>query len=651
LALLVRGKVASIFILVLMLLMIFSLSSIKNATSTSSVNTIVVPTDYPTIQAAIDAAPDNSTITVKPGNYAECITIRKSLNLIGSGADSTTIESIGQAHTVEIPPGVNNVVLEGFTIQGNGEAPWSGIYARESHNDTFANNVVKGHYYGIQIYDSSRTVLKNNTLAGNAFNLRVWGLLLSHFLHDIDTSNSVDGKPVIYWINQKNKRVPSDAGCVELVNCTRISVNGLDLSKNLAGVFLGYTTNSFVTNVTASNNEMGLYMICSYNNTVLGNDFSDNSWDGISTVSAINNTIEGNKISHNGQDGVRLSHSYPILFSYSENNTFSDNVVNGNWDGIYLEKTFRNVIDGNMVEENVHSGITLDESSGNSLHRNTVKNNQYGVWTYTSRDSLFHNNFVNNSVQVGSYPFLTPSSNVWDDGYASGGNYWSNYNGSDSYSGPFQNETGYDWIGDSPYVIDQNNVDRYPLMYLFVQETEEIRTKYRKLLLEYDDLHLDFKSLNSTLNAFLMNFTDLLSKYSSLNSSIGNAEEQIDLLNSTCRKLKESISELMWTFNSTRDSLQGQINSLNQTCISLDQSIIDFQRQFSQLNMTLLASISNVQEQQKGLGNQVSTIQNELYIFGALIIIAVAVIVFVDLRRPRTETKTEKELRKTSIMR
>jgi hypothetical protein len=53
---------------------------------------------------------------------------------------------------------------------------------------------------------------------------------------------------------------------------------------------------------------------------------------------------------------------------------------------------------------------------------------------------------------------------MWDDGYPSGGNYWSDYRGVDLYSGPYQNETGSDGIGDTPYVIDENNVDHYPLM-------------------------------------------------------------------------------------------------------------------------------------------------------------------------------------------
>jgi hypothetical protein len=53
---------------------------------------------------------------------------------------------------------------------------------------------------------------------------------------------------------------------------------------------------------------------------------------------------------------------------------------------------------------------------------------------------------------------------VWDDGYPSGGNYWSDYAGIDVFSGPYQNITSYDGIGDTPYIIDANNTDRYPLM-------------------------------------------------------------------------------------------------------------------------------------------------------------------------------------------
>ncbi len=60
--------------------------------------------------------------------------------------------------------------------------------------------------------------------------------------------------------------------------------------------------------------------------------------------------------------------------------------------------------------------------------------------------------------------FSSGISNIWDDGYPSGGNYWSDYNGTDLFSGPHQNETGSDGIGDTPYLIRFDSQDNYPLM-------------------------------------------------------------------------------------------------------------------------------------------------------------------------------------------
>jgi hypothetical protein len=54
------------------------------------------------------------------------------------------------------------------------------------------------------------------------------------------------------------------------------------------------------------------------------------------------------------------------------------------------------------------------------------------------------------------------SSNHWDDGHPSGGNYCGDYTDIDRFSGSYQNETGSDGIWDHPYTIGEYNQNNYP---------------------------------------------------------------------------------------------------------------------------------------------------------------------------------------------
>jgi len=131
--------------------------------------------------------------------------------------------------------------------------------------------------------------------------------------------------------------------------------------------------------------------------------------------------------------------------------------------GIKLSSSNYNSISGNNITNNDH-GIWLSSSSNyNSIIGNNITNNDYGIWLYSSScNILYHNNFIDNTRHV--HIVTSGYANVWDNGYPSGGNYWSDYAGVDLFSGPYQIETGSDGIGDTLYVIDENNTDRYPLM-------------------------------------------------------------------------------------------------------------------------------------------------------------------------------------------
>jgi parallel beta-helix repeat protein len=149
------------------------------------------------------------------------------------------------------------------------------------------------------------------------------------------------------------------------------------------------------------------------------------------------------------------------------NNVTIKNTNIKNFDyGIYLYSTSGNTIHGNNITNNYWGGVELYYSDGNSLIGNTIANNGAGIHAaYSGGNIVFHNNFINNSwhVYFGAGP---PPENYWDDGYPSGGNYWSGHDNYDFYSGPYQNETGSDGIADIPYGVGykgEGGRDSYPL--------------------------------------------------------------------------------------------------------------------------------------------------------------------------------------------
>ena len=76
--------------------------------------TIYVPDDYPTIQAAVDAANPGDTIKVAAGTYPENLTVEKRVSLLGENRD-TIIDGGGDNTAIWVK--VSKVSISGFTVQ------------------------------------------------------------------------------------------------------------------------------------------------------------------------------------------------------------------------------------------------------------------------------------------------------------------------------------------------------------------------------------------------------------------------------------------------------------------------------------------------------------------------------------------------------
>lgn len=169
----------------------------------------------------------------------------------------------------------------------------------------------------------------------------------------------------------------------------------------------------------------------------------------------------------------------------------SNNITDG---GFGIVSSFVNtVIFGNNITNNKYTGIFL-YGYNNLVFENNIADNEAGIYFGDAgcNSWVFHNNFLNNTSHCHGCPEWF--NNDFDADYPSGGNYWSDYNGTDSFGGPFQNETGRDGIGDTGYMFAWGSSDNYPLMGKFSDFTAT------------PELHVQ-TVCNSTISSFQFNGT------------------------------------------------------------------------------------------------------------------------------------------------
>lgn len=334
----------------------------------------------------------------------------------------------------------------------------SGIILSQPNNICSNNIITNCSELGMEL-SADFNMLRNNTLRDNKVNFEV-----SAFNNDVDESNTINGKPLIYWVDRHDETVPQNAAYLVLSNCYNIHAYDLDVD----GIAVYATSNSLISknriNGTYNKNQPPLQMLPSL--------YQSSKADyGIQLIKSSNITLSDNTI---------LNKAYGIKVVNSTFNSITGNSIKGNrYYGLYLTYSHNNTIKENTITENgfVNEpfdlgeafGVSLADSSYNQFIANNVTgNNQWGIRVLSDQhDNIFyHNNFIDNkppdnNLQVsmlGLYPDKPANPSIWDNGKE--GNYWSDY------LARYTNATEVDntGIGDTPFVINENNIDHYPLM-------------------------------------------------------------------------------------------------------------------------------------------------------------------------------------------
>jgi len=392
--------------------------------------------------------------------------------------------------------GLSNGLIESNTISSNQRY---GISVFSVTGTTIINNTIDSNEnVGLYLSGCTNLNIDNNSMIFNGLYLtgadqNKWNT------HTILDTNTVNGKPVYYVKNQSPVVAPAGRGQIIIANCSEITVSDQNLSNGSAGILVGFSSNMTITNVESSGNRQGLfgsdinnvfisgsrfnynqreavYFSQGANISIVSTNCSFNGISGITTQNTDNVTITDVNASFNMDDGFCLyGHNYSItncnvnmndgmgiLISGSNYSTISDNILANNAYGLMVLHFENGTISNNTASANTGCGLWIvHDSFYNTVTNNICFNNQIGLQLQESfYNDIYHNDFIYNMRQGEDL-----ETNNWDNGYPSGGNYWSDYPGFDNNSGPNQDIPGSDGIGDIQRNIDWgSNIDRYPLM-------------------------------------------------------------------------------------------------------------------------------------------------------------------------------------------
>jgi parallel beta-helix repeat protein len=205
----------------------------------------------------------------------------------------------------------------------------------------------------------------------------------------------------------------------------------------------------------ADNNISNLYygIFCSVQSSTLisMNSITGNYKDGIRFCGGSQNVFTENYISGNSQSAIAIE-------GYS--NTISKNKIENNNRGIGVGTSY-SIIFGNHLVNNIESGLYF-AGSCNIISSNEIIGSKWGVYFSplfsAPNGNIFYHNTFDNTFNVGGLSAYNVQ--IWDNGYPSGGNHWSDY--VSKY--PEADEIATSGIGNKAYEVGDNNTDRYPLI-------------------------------------------------------------------------------------------------------------------------------------------------------------------------------------------
>lgn len=273
-------------------------------------------------------------------------------------------------------------------------------------------NQVTNNENGI-VFFGTENIFRNNEMENDTISFRD----LTYEKSDVDSSNTINGKPIYYLINQQNMNIPKDASLIHLEGCKNISISNLEIKRSYKAISMFNSSNCKIYGNTLTNNEVGIHLRNSANNSIIYNKLLNNTGDAIELYDSENSTVANNLIQSNGcgidSGGYTLACSRNSIFSFNKiiQNSGSGiqsltqciitgNYIAGNGHGIYFWDISNSIISKNTLMQNQNNGLTFRIGSNASINGNNISKNMVGIemgMEELSECTITENNIVQNT--------------------------------------------------------------------------------------------------------------------------------------------------------------------------------------------------------------------------------------------------------------